>query len=628
MTEREASRPRKLAPAARGSTVPATLLAGLIIAALYFGRVILVPCALAVLLSFLLAPAVRWLRRWRVPRVSAVIATVLLAFIAILGFGVVIGEEIASLGQNLPEYQQNLNSKVRSLQGVLPGAGLFGRASTMFRELGKELSGSPSPGVAPAGAVSSTANPVPVVIREPETAPLQVVESVIGPLLEPLATSGLVIVFVVLILLKREDLRDRLLRLAGGSDIHRTTEAMNDAAQRVSRYLLMQLIINGCYGIPVGLGLTVIGIPNAALWGMMAVLLRFIPYFGVVIAAAFPLALAVAVDPGWSLLGWTVLLLVAIELVISNIVEPWVYGVSTGLSSVAVILAATFWTWLWGPVGLLLSTPLTVCLVVLGRHVPQLQFLDVLLGNEPALAPEESLYQRLLANDPEEATEQAEEFSREKSITAFFDEVAIPALAMAQADSDRDAMTVERRARVSAGFATMLENLAEDGLMEPDPGEPEAQPRRGPVVCVAGRNELDAAAAELLRHLLQSHGQPASVLPPETLSADNPNRVALREASIVCLSLLSTSSAARARYLVRRLRRRARGARLVVGFWGQSPTSLSIAELTAATAADAVVTSVSDAVAEIETSLRDGEAGAGQAMLSAEPGARLADQPA
>jgi predicted PurR-regulated permease PerM len=216
---------------------------------------------------------------------------------------------------------------------------------------------------------------------------------------------------------------------------------MNDAAQRISRYLLSQLVVNISCGLPIGLGLTLIGIPNAALWGILVVLLRFIPYLGIVIAAAFPLALAIAVAPGWMLFVWTALLFVGIELVVANLVEPLVYGGSTGLSSVALIAAATFWTWLWGPIGLLLSTPMTVCLVVLGRHVSQLQFLNVMLGNEPVLTPVETFYQRILANDPEEATEQAEEFAKNSSLTEFFDEVAILALARAQADSDRGVLS-------------------------------------------------------------------------------------------------------------------------------------------------------------------------------------------
>jgi len=446
----------------------AVLVTGTVIAILYFAREVFIPITLAVLLSFLLAPAVRWLRRLRAGRVGAVALTVLLAFMAISGCAAVVIGEVSSLAQQLPEYRYNLQTKVRSLPGMIPGGGVFRRATEMFRDLGKELSNEETQGAATSNpsangaAETQSLKPIPVQIREPEPGPVQIVQSIIGPLLQPLAASGLVIVFVIMILLEREDLRDRMLRLAGRHDLHRTTEAMNDAAQRISSYLLSQLVVNISCGLPIGIGLVVIGIPNAALGGIMTVLLRFIPYLGIVIAAAFPLALAIAVAPDWTLLLWTALLFVGIELVVSNIVEPLVYGGTTGLSSVALIAAATFWTWLWGPIGLLLSTPLTVCLVVLGRHVQQLQFLDVLLGNDPVLTAEETFYQRILANDPEEATEQAEEFAKDRSLAEFFDEVVMPALARAQADSDRGVLSSESRATFKNAIEVMVENLSED----------------------------------------------------------------------------------------------------------------------------------------------------------------------
>ena len=242
-----------------------------------------------------------------------------------------------------------------------------------------------------------------------------------GPLVAPIATAGLVVVFVIFMLLQREDLRDRIIRLVGASDVARATEAMDDAAKRISRYLLMQLVINVLYGIPVGIGLYFIGVPNPILWGLLATVLRFIPYLGPVIAALFPIALSFAVAPGWTLPLLTIALFVTLELFSNNVLEPWLYGSSTGLSPVAVLVAAVFWTTLWGPVGLLLSTPLTVCLVVLGRHVPQLGFFDVLLGDEPALPPELKFYQRLLARDPEEATELAEEYLEDEPLEKLYD---------------------------------------------------------------------------------------------------------------------------------------------------------------------------------------------------------------
>ena len=271
----------------------------------------------------------------------------------------------------------------------------------------------------------------------PPPGPLQVLRSVVGPLIQPLATGGIIIVVVIFMLLRREDLRDRFIRLVGAGDLHRTTAALQDAGERVARYLLSQLAVNAAYALPIGIGLWVIGVPNAPLWGLMALILRFIPYIGPIIASIFPLALALAVDPGWTMVLWTAALFVVLELVSNNVVEPWVYGSRTGLSPLAIIVAAIFWTWLWGPMGLLLSTPLTVCLVVLGRHVPQFEFLDVLLGNEPVLDPHQQLYQRLLAGDPTEATDRAEAYLEENTILSFYETVAVPALALAEEDRSR-----------------------------------------------------------------------------------------------------------------------------------------------------------------------------------------------
>jgi hypothetical protein len=443
-----------------------------------------------------------------------------------------------------------------------------------------------------------------VEIRKPDPEPLQLVQSIVGPLLQPLATGGLVVVFVVMILVDSEDLRDRLLRLAGRRDLHRTTEAMNDAADRVSRYLVRQLIVNVTCGVPIGIGLSVIGIPNAALWGIFVVLLRFVPYLGIVIAAGFPLALAVALDPGWGLLLWTISLFVAVELVVTNLVEPWIYGAGTGLSPIAVIVAAVFWTWLWGPVGLLLSAPLTACLVVLGHHVPHLQFLDVMLGNQPVLTSEETFYQRLLANDAEEATEQAEEAVKDRPLAEFFDEVVIPALARAQADSDRGVLSVSRRAEIKRVVAAMLENLWENAienggsaLDRPVLSEQATMPS---ICCTAGRNELDAAAALLLARLLRltGHTGEAAVLSADLLTSDASCPKPLEEARLICLSLISTSTPARARYLVRRVRRRVPHANVMVGFWGLPQADLTAAKATLGGSAEPVAT-LRDAVAMV-----------------------------
>ena len=586
------------------------LATGLVVAFLYFARDVIVPIALAILLSFLLAPAIRWLRRLHLGRVAAVALTVLIAFLAMVGFAAVVVQELSSLARQLPEYRSNLEAKIRSLPEVLPGGGIVHRVTSMVQELGRELTQTETQISRAADNHSATgtssvepAKPVPVEIRRPEFEPLQIVQSVIGPLLQPLAMAGLVIVFVIMILLEREDLRDRVLRLAGRRDLHRTTVAMDDAASRISRYLLRQLVVNACCGLPIGIGLAIIGIPSAALWGIFVVLLRFIPYLGIVIAACFPIALAVAVDPGWMLLIWVILLFVGIELVVANLLEPWVYGAGTGLSPVALIAAATFWTWLWGPIGLLLSTPLTVCLVVLGRHVPQLEFLNVMLGNDPVLAPDETFYQRLLANDPEEAIEQAEEFVKERSLTEFFDEVAIPALVRAQGDSDDGTLSPERRLMIKEGIRAMLEDLSSDAPEDAGSttGPPITEGAPG-IVCMAGRNELDEAAASLLVHLLRSEQSAgiAQALPAEALTSDR-YQSSLDHASVICLSLVSTHSAVRARYIVRRVLRRAPRARVLVGFWNLSPDEMAAAFAAIALPEIVVATSLRDAVGNLQS---------------------------
>ena len=309
------------------------------------------------------------------------------------------------------------------------------------------------------------------------------------------------------------------------------------------------------------------------------------------------------------LLVWVILLFVGIELLVANLLEPWVYAASTGLSSVALIAAATFWTWLWGPIGLLLSTPLTVCLVVLGRHVPQLEFLDVMLGNDPVLAPDETFYQRLLANDPEEAIEQAEEFLKEQTVAEFFDEVAIPALVRAQADSDEGVLSAERRLMIREGIRTMLEDLSDDAPADAGAATgPATTGGSSGIICVAGRNELDEAAGSLLVHILRSQQSVAiaDALPAQALTSDR-SRSSLDHATVICLSLISTQSPVRARYIVRRLSRRAPRARVMVGLWSLSADELAATVATIERHDAVVVTSLRDAAIELHSDLSRNE---------------------
>ena len=392
------------------SAVATAILAAIIVMVLYFGREIIIPIALAILLSFVLAPLVGLLQRVRIPRGLAVVSVVIIAFALIFAMGSLLATQLAQLAGDLPRYQSTISEKIQSFRETTAGRGTLERASGMLKDLSKELDkpkeAASALGVG-AGAKGATPKPVPVEVLQPDPGALESLQSLISPLLHPLATTGIIVIFVIFILLQREDLRNRLIRLAGSHDLQRTTAALDDAASRLSRLFLIQLLLNGSFGIVIGIGLWVIGVPSAILWGILAAVLRFVPYIGAAIAAAFPLALAVAVDPTWSMLLWTIALFLVVEPVVGHVVEPMVYGHSTGLSPVAVVASATFWTALWGPIGLVLATPLTVCLVVLGRHVERLEFLDVMFGDRPALSPPEIFYQRMLAGDPTEASEKA-----------------------------------------------------------------------------------------------------------------------------------------------------------------------------------------------------------------------------
>jgi predicted PurR-regulated permease PerM len=605
-----------------------TLAIGLIaIAALYFAREVFVPLALAVLLSFALGPLVALLRRWHFGRVPSVIAAVLLAFFVIFGVGSLIGGQLAHLAENLPQYQTNITDKIHSLRGSATGSGILGRASGILRDLSNEITKTTPPddnkALSSSGGAAARGTkpqpPIPVEIHQPDPTALQIIQTIIGPLVQPLATTGIVIIFVVFFLLQREDLRDRFIRLAGARDLQRTTEGLDDAARRLSRYLLVQTAINASFGGLVGTGLWFIGIPNSVLWGILAMLLRFVPYIGPIIAAMFPATLAVAVDPGWSMLFWTCALFFTVEPILGQVVEPFLYGHSTGLSAVAVVVSAAFWTWLWGPVGLLLSTPLTLCLVVLGRHVERLEFLDIILGDQPALTLQENFYQRMLAGDPDEAARQAEDFLKERSLSTYYDEVAMGGLALAQLDVNRGVLEHERRVRIKEAVLEVIDDLSDhtsalsplkdvEAVRAVTPrghSQKTAEASHGRIVmCVAGRGSLDEAAAAMLGQLLERQGIIARVVPSEAAATEHIFRLEVTDVEMVCLSYLEPEGFTSARYLVRRLRRRLPSVPIIVGFWTVSEDDAQQRDALKETGADLVVTSLSRAV-ELVTMAKD-----------------------
>ncbi|AVP57696.1 AI-2E family transporter [Pulveribacter suum] len=600
-TQRPASTLDALVPSLR--FMAGLVIAALVITGLYAGRTILVPLALAFLLSFVLDPLVLRLKRLGLPRLPAVILVVLTT-LSVLGVGALfIGNEARQLSEQLPSYQTTIRNKLRGLARELRAPGMFDGAKRTLDLVQSEVEAAtpkPAPGSAGRGRAASVQK---VEVQPPVLSPAQQAMAAVNALSRPLTDAGLVLVFVVFILLDRVDLRDRLLRL-WGANLHGATDAMDEAGDRITRYLTMQLLVNVSYGIPMAVGLWLIGVPGAFLWGALAGLMRFVPYVGAFVAAAFPLTLAFAVHPGWSLVLWTLGLIITLELISNNVIEPWLYGASTGLSVLSLIVAATFWAALWGPVGLIMSTPLTVCLLVIGRYLPQLAFLDVLLGSQPALDEPTRIYQRLLAGDADEAIElSVRQIEANKgSVAAFYGQVAVPVLRMAAGDHARVA-TPEHRLRLIEGMDAVLDDL--QAQYPPAPAAAQAAPA-DPVLCMGGQWEVDQLGARMLAHALQLQGCPvatharaaaavAAQAPDDTPQADAPQ--------VVCVVWLLPEPAALARQVCRRLRRRWPGVQIMLALWGEaaeSPEGVASPlpeELPARYGADAVSLSLAETLA-------------------------------
>jgi predicted PurR-regulated permease PerM len=583
-----------------GNSLATVLVAAAIVAALYFGREVLLPMALAVLLSFVLAPPVRLLQRLYLPRFAAVAIVVLLAFGVIFGLATLMFAQVSQLAGDLPRYQSNLGEKIQALRGATTASGTLEQASQVLRNLQKELdrpkSANPISPKAP-DASAGADRPIPVEVRQPDPGALQTLATLIAPLIHPLATTGIIIIFVVFILLQQQELRNRLIRIAGSHDLQRTTLAMDDAGKRLSRLFLMQLALNAAFGLIIGIGLWAIGVPSAPLWGLLAMVLRFVPYIGAIVAAILPLIVATAVDPGWSMMLMTAALFLIVEPLIGHVVEPMVYGHSSGLSPVAVVVSATFWTWLWGPIGLILATPLTVCLVVLGRHVERLKFLEVLLGDRPALSPSENAYQRMLAGDPIEATEQAQSFLKDRTLTEYYEQILMGALRLAWADSERGRLDQQQAERIRNTVSELVEDLeshndsrpaaSEDGvsgklkqagetvLAEASPSPP-INRVEGTVLCIPGLGLLDENVAMPLAQLLRREGISAEAKEAETLSISKLFGLELKDVALICLCYLEHATPAQLHYASRRLRRKAPGVSILVGIFnetGQTPDS-------------------------------------------------------
>jgi predicted PurR-regulated permease PerM len=604
-------------------SVAGAVVAAIVIGALYVGREIFIPIALAILLSFALAPPVRLLQRLHLPRAAAVLLVVFFAFAGIFAIGGVIATEITQLAGELPRYEFTMEEKIRSLRGTAAASGTLQRAAEVLQDLRQELNEpQPAPGSPPVARVpGQDSKPIPVEVRQPPPTPLENLVALIAPLLRPLTTTGIVAIFVVFILLQREDLRNRFIKLAGSHDLQKTTAALDDGAGRLSRLFLFQLGLNALFGLLIGVGLWIIGIPNPVLWGILSGVLRFVPYIGAVISAIFPLVLAAAVDPGWTMLLWTAGLFLVIEPLIGQVIEPLAYSHSTGLSPVAVVASATFWTSLWGPVGLVLATPLTVCLVVLGRYVENLKFLEVMLSDRPPLSPPELFYQRMLAGDPDEAVEKAEEFLKERSLLTYYDEVALAGLKLAQNDLLRGVLNREQTGKIRDAVRELVDDLEDENVENPKAAtthdaeaaaaieasreenigvpvlrvqdlKPEWRSQT-PILCVAGRGPLDEAVAAILAQLLAKHGLPARVEGTEAVSSPNVFRLDTEGIALVCACYLDNASTASMRYTIRRLRRKLPNAIMILGSW----TEADPPHLQEVAKADAAVNSFSGALA-------------------------------
>lgn len=649
-----APRPTRI-PAAetpKGAFASPMLVAAVIVCGLYFGRDLLIPIAIAVLLSFVLAPLVNLLRKIRLGRIIAVMVAVLLATGVIAALSTVIGIQVAELARDVPRYQTTIQHKIEGLRH-----GPVGQVMDHIANINRAIHETSSEEEKKADAAQATPTPAappekPLVVemKDRPPSPLELAQTLISPIVHPLATAGIVFVVLLFILMQREDLRDRMIRLAGSSDLHRTTVAMDDAARRLSRYFLGQLALNSAFGLVIGIGLWAIGVPSPVLWGILSAVMRFVPYIGAFLSAILPLAVAAGVDPGWSMVIATLILFGVVEPIVGHVIEPLVYGHSTGLSPFAVMVSALIWTWLWGPVGLLLSTPLTVCLVVLGRHVDSLEFLDVLFSDRAALTPVENFYQRMLADDPDEAQEHADQILRTCSLSAYYDDVVLRGLELASRDAARGVLTTEQKADIRRSIGALIEELndredktptakgnamprliagargkeAADCEADPlvaetlDPDElPDAWREDGTILCIAGRGFLDEPAAAIVEQLLRKRGFGTRLVSFSEVARARIADFDPGPVKLVCVvSLAISGEPTHLRRMVERLRGKIPDVRVAVGLWRVDDVAPSDEAWRKEIGADIHLSSLRDAITVVVSSANvENETGAAPELL-------------
>jgi predicted PurR-regulated permease PerM len=602
MSTRPLDRPRR--PSTQSTFGPLAISAAVVVS-LYLARSIFIPLAFALVLTFVLKPVVGRLEKMRLPRVLAVCLTILVCAGTIGGVGWVLAQQLIDVTNQLPQYRENIRNRIEALH--IPVKGSIGKAAEAVKDIGKELSkadpATPDPNASKDQSRSRSpvrTTPLPVQVVPPEDNGVESLMRMIKPFLLPLAMTGLVVVLTIFMLIKREDLRNRLIQLVGLGQLNVMTEALDDATGRISRYLLLQFMVNALFGILFGLGLWAIGLPYAALWGAVAAILRIVPYVGTFFAAFLPFLLSLALFDTWLPPTLVVVVYGMLEVVTANFVEPYLYGVHTGISSLAILVSAIFWTILWGPAGLILSTPLTVCVVVLGRYVPELAFLHVLLGDEPVLAPEAHLYQRLLAMDQQEARGVVDAFLKEHTLAELYDLVLIPALAMAEQDRHKGALDPIREEFL---FLSVNEIVAELSSYTPKEGEivDLPAPPSGKVFCFAASDAADEITNSMLMQLLEQQGYtvfsfPVGVFPPTTdLSPDD----------LLCVSALPPFAFANARNLCEQLRSRFQKSQLIVGVWGFTGDTIQALQRFGRSKPDGLATNLSQVIKRLNPAVPD-----------------------
>jgi predicted PurR-regulated permease PerM len=606
-----------------------TLIAAVVvIVGLYFGRQALIPLALATVLAFLLAPVVGGLEKCRCGRLSAVAVVLVLAFALMGTVAWIVTGQLLNIVEQFPSYKANIHDKIQAL-GASHGSRLRNATNTVT-ELSNELSAASESAVDKKAGKTSGGRPIPVQVTQPPSSAPQYLRTILGPLTGLIETCVMVIVFTLFMLVKREDLRNRVIRLAGPSQMNVVTQALDDASRRLSRYLLLQFLVNAIYGLTVGGGTYWMGIPHALLWGVLGGLLRFVPYAGVPIAAAFPVALAFALFPGWHQAALIFGLFIVLELITGNLVEPWLYGAHTGISSLAILVAAVFWTILWGPVGLILSTPLTVCIFLVGRYVPQLSFLDVLLGDEPGLPLEARFYQRLLAHDQDEARHIAEIYLKEKPLGSFYDSVLIPALALAEQDRHLNSLAAETASFVRQSVRELIEELGERSPNDNEPlmfdrgglngADPDNATRSGVrFVCIPAGDEADELVAVMIGQLLERSGCDVRYM-SFAPRAELLDEMAKDIIHIAIVSALPPFAVGQARSLCKRLRQRHPELKIILGLWNFENGIAKGQERLGLGSADMIVTSLQQAISVLaETNLAIGSSNRAQTESAVPP---------